>query len=247
MPPNPTRQLLAFVAGLAIVLPGLVVAPARAEQERPDDAIEGVWNPWRHVQIWIRPPGTNGLPLGHARLVVKGRYYEHTPLGDDELLQEPSNEALIERRRKQDRFLACLSPEMRIPFTVRLVWGQRYRAKVEPATQTPMGIDDWPFERFVIPITRGQLAEFERLAEISFADGQDTVIAHDFQYSRNNCTTWVSRLLAEALSSEQTGRPGEQQLVTLLSRRVNTPGRLLRELRRWDQTYGKQAQLSTSN
>ncbi len=213
MPRSALRPLLLLAA---LLLP----TPALA-----DDPPEPI------VQMCVQTP-VEGRTLGHVRLVVDDTWYERRTPEDDTPHLDLYWAVEGQRDRKSRAFLAALPPVLRLPITARPTWGESNRGPVPGRDRHPDGSEYWPFTCVDIPATPDQHHALTVMADFRFPDDSDTVLDREFRYLRDNCTTWICHLLADALEAAPSGHPSEPALLTIL-RKHRRPTPLLRALQAW--------------
>jgi len=211
-----------------------VLVPGFAHADPPDgDAVP--------VELCFQRPGAEeGRTIGHMRLVVGGRYYERLTVSQGSGDPETAWMDDEERNRRCRTLLHVMPPMLRFPLADRSVWGERRRHDLPRALQA--GGDDsvhWPFDCHVLPLTDTQRDALQGIVDEPFAGGGDRVVDHDFQYRSDNCTTWISRCVARAITGQPGDGPGEGALVWMLDRPRNTPAKLRPRLERWLAKYAE--------
>ena len=221
--------LSTFVAALLGLAPPLQALTAPPEPTGPCSLLNegtepGGWQPWGHVEYWIRPPGTGDRLLGHVRLVVDGWVHERTTRSPF----HPDDRPRAVRYAEASRALMAARP----------VPGRRVRSRFEPSTGGD-SVQGWPYQRVCLPVSEAQWQRIRSgLFGVFGTEGEAEIHDEGFRYLRDNCVTFPSHLLADALRAAPSARPGEKALVRILAARPATPRRLGRRLRAWWARYG---------
>ena len=227
---DPATVRIALATPTLLLLAMSVAGPVRAQEAAADPP---------DVELCFQRAGEeDSRTIGHMRLVVGARYYERVTVrpgsGDPETAWMDDEE----RNRRSRALLHVMPPMLRFPLADRTVWGERRRHDL-PRSRHDEDSVHWPFDCHPLPLTSEQRGALQAIVDEPFGDGGDRVIDHDFQYLSDNCTTWISRCVARAVTEYPGGGEGEEALVRMLDRRRNTPAKLRPKLERWIQQYGE--------